>query len=203
MERTLTGKGAATRQRIIEGAVAEVRAKGVAAATLDDVRLATRTSKSQLFHYFPEGKAQLLRAVAEHEADLVLAEQQPYLDNLTSWQGWQDWRDRVVERYRAQGQHCPLSTLMNQIGRADPASQAIVVSLLERWQAKITAGIRAMQTLGEVDASVDADRSAAAILAGLQGGVVVLLSTGKAGHLEIALDTAIEHLRYPVNTAGA
>jgi AcrR family transcriptional regulator len=38
--------------------------KGIAKATLDDTRARTGTSKSQLFHYFPEGKDALLLAVA-------------------------------------------------------------------------------------------------------------------------------------------
>src|SRR5258708_3677311 len=50
---TLTAKGEATRRRIIEGAAAEIRDRGVAATTLDDIREHTQTSKSQLFHYFP------------------------------------------------------------------------------------------------------------------------------------------------------
>ncbi|MCK9928129.1 TetR/AcrR family transcriptional regulator [Frankia sp. Mgl5] len=34
------------------GAAALIRERGMAAATLDDIREATATSKSQLFHYF-------------------------------------------------------------------------------------------------------------------------------------------------------
>ena len=75
----LTAKGHATRQRIIEGAAAEIRDRGVAVATLDDIRARTQTSKSQLFHYSPDGKEQLLLAVAEHEAQMVLDDQQPHL----------------------------------------------------------------------------------------------------------------------------
>lgn len=103
----LTAKGEATRRRIIEGAAAEIRSRGVAETTLDDIRARTLTSKSQLFHYFPGGKEQLLLAVASHEADQVLADQQPHLGALTSWAAWQRWRDAVVERYRKQGQSCP------------------------------------------------------------------------------------------------
>ena len=103
------GEGTATRQRIIEGAAAEIRERGVAVATLDDIRARTQTSKSQLFHYFPDGKEQLLLAVAEHEAQTVLDDQQPHLGALTSWAAWQRWRDAVVDRYRRQGQHCPLA----------------------------------------------------------------------------------------------
>src|SRR6202044_3886871 len=98
----LTPKGAATRDRIIQGASAEIRENGVT-ATLDDIRIRTGTSKSQLFHYFPDGKEQLLLAVAEHEADLVLSDQQPQLGKLDSWRAWGTWRDTVVDRYRKQG----------------------------------------------------------------------------------------------------
>jgi AcrR family transcriptional regulator len=188
MARQMTEKGVATRGRIVEGAVAEVRARGPAETTLDDIRAATQTSKSQLFHYFPEGKAQ-------YEADLDLADQQPYLDQLTTWRAWQCWRDLVVERYRRQGQSCPLSTLLAQIGPHETEGRTIVVDLLDRWQSRLAAGIRAMRSQGKIAAGVDPDREAAAVLAGLQGGVVVMLATGSVDHLEIALDTAIDRLR--------
>ncbi|MGK4578625.1 TetR family transcriptional regulator [Kitasatospora sp. HPMI-4] len=60
------------------------REKGAADTTLDDVRAATATSKSQLFHYFPDGRSDLLPAVAEYEAGQVLESQQPYLRDLST-----------------------------------------------------------------------------------------------------------------------
>ena len=95
----------------------------------------TGTSKSQLFHYFPGGKDQLLLAVAEQEAARVLSDQQPHLSQLTSWAAWQRWRDVVVERYRRQGQQCPLSTVMSEIGRT-PGAQAVTSTLIDRWRAR-------------------------------------------------------------------
>lgn len=198
---TLTRKGAATRQRIIEGAAAEIRDRGVALTTLDDIRARTHTSKSQLFHYFPDGKEQLLLAVAEHEAEQVLADQQPHLGALNSWAAWQRWRDAVVDRYRRQGQSCPLSMLMSEIGRSTPGAQAVTATLMQRWHDEITAGVRAMQDQGKVAAGIDAERTAAALLAGIQGGVGILLATGDLGYLEAALDLGIDALR--ANGAGA
>jgi AcrR family transcriptional regulator len=195
MTRTLTPKGAATRARIIDGAAEEIRERGVDTTTLDDIRARTETSKSQLFHYFPGGKEELLLAVAHYEAARVLSDQQPFLGNLTSWGAWQDWRDTVVERYRRQGRHCPLSTLMSEIGRTTPGAQAVVTELLGQWQAEIAAGIRLLQAQGEVAADLDTDQAAAALLAGIQGGVMIMLATGSLTHLEAALDTAIERLR--------
>lgn len=120
MRKTLTAKGAATRHRIIEGAAEVMRDRGVAFATLEDVMARTRASKSQLFHYFPAGKDELLLAVARYEADQVLDDQQPYLGRLDSWEAWRRWRDVVVERYEAQGDRCPLGSLFLQVGRATP-----------------------------------------------------------------------------------
>ncbi|GAA1867394.1 TetR/AcrR family transcriptional regulator [Asanoa iriomotensis] len=191
----MTQKGLATRQRIVEGAAAEIRERGVAETTLDHVRARTGTSKSQLFHYFPDGKEQLLLEVARHEADRVLSDQQPQLGDLTSWPAWQAWRDRVVDRYLRQGMDCPLSGVIAQLGRSTPGAQAVVSELMRQWQGEIAAGIRHMQGLGEIVPALDADRSAAALLAGIQGGVMVMLATGRIGHLEAALDVGIEGLR--------
>lgn len=193
----LTAKGAATRARIVAGAAAEIRANGVAGTTLDDVRAHTRTSKGQIFHYFPGGRDELLLAVAELEAERVLDDQQPHLGRLTTWAAWRAWRDTVVDRYRRQGQHCALSVLVTQLGRDTPGTRAVLGSLFARWEGDIAAGIRTMQAAMEIAPSVDADREAAALVAGVQGGVVVLLSTGSTRHLEAALDAAIDRLGHP------
>ncbi|MDW5327406.1 TetR/AcrR family transcriptional regulator [Plantactinospora sp. KLBMP9567] len=195
MNRTLTQKGTLTRQRIIEGAAAEIREHGVAATTLDDVRARTGTSKSQLFHYFPDGKDELLLAVARYEADRVLTDQQPQLGDLTSWPAWRAWRDRVVVRYLGQGMDCPLNGLVAHLGRSTPGARAVVTELLRAWQAEISAGIRHMQEIGEVDPGLDAEQTSAALLAGIQGGVLVMLATGRITHLEAALDVGIGNLR--------
>jgi AcrR family transcriptional regulator len=191
----LTAKGAATRQRIIDGAVAQIRAHGVSATTLDDIRARTRTSKSQLFHYFPGGKEQLLLAVAQHEAERVLSDQQPYLGALTSWAAWQRWRHVVVERYRRQGQHCPLAVLMSELGRTTPGAQAVTGAPIRQWHSEIAAGVTQMKRKGQIATRVDAERAAAALLAGIQGGVGILLATGDLTFLEAALDTGIDAMR--------
>ena len=65
---------------------------------------------------------------------------------------------------------------------------------IETWRAEIEAGVRAMQDQGKIAADVDPTRTAAALLAGIQGGVSVLLNTGDIGYLEAALDVGIEAL---------
>jgi len=195
MERVLTSKGTATRQRIVEGAAALVRDQGAANVSLDDIRAATATSKSQLFHYFPDGKSDLLRAVARYEAEQVLDDQQPMLGELTSWGAWQAWRDRVIEKYRAQGPGCPLSALTSQLGLADPTTRTVVTDLYERWHRYLADGVRALVAAGEVAPGTDVDDAATAILTAVAGGATLLMGTGQIGYLETALDEALSGLR--------
>jgi AcrR family transcriptional regulator len=190
----LTAKGRATRQRIIEGAAVYLRGDEPGEVTLDDIRAITGTSKGQIFHYFPGGKEELLLEVARHESERVLGDQQPHLGALTSWAAWERWRDAVVARYRAQGRNCPLGSLMSQLG-GTPGAAEVVATLLEQWQADVRRGITEMQAAGLVRDGLDADRVAAAFVAGIQGGVSVLRSTGSTMHLEATLDALIDYLR--------
>ncbi|MER6590695.1 TetR/AcrR family transcriptional regulator [Micromonospora purpureochromogenes] len=193
--RKLTRKGIGTRRRIVEGAAAQIQERGVAAVTLERVVASTGTSKGQLFYYFPGGRDELFLAVAQYEADRVLDEQQPQLGHLTSWPAWLAWRDRVVDHYRGSGARCALGDLAAQSRRNTPGARAVMTQLVAAWQAQLATGIRQMQEIGEIDPGLDAERAAAALLAGIQGGVAVLLATGSLAHLEAALDTGIESLR--------
>lgn len=194
MTAVLTPKGEATRHRIIEAAAAEMREHGVVVTTLDDVRNRAHVSKGQLFHYFPDGKEELLLAVAEFEAGRVLDDQQPQLGNLTTWAAWTEWRDIVVARYRAQGMDCPLSALISQVGRSTPGARAVVSELMSQWEALVRAGIEELQSTGEADADLDAGQVAAALIAGIQGGVGMLMTTGSTHHLEAAIDLVLDRL---------
>jgi len=68
---------------------------------------------------------------------------------------------------------------------------------MREWHYLIAAGVRHMQGRGQTAATVDADRVAASLLAGIQGGVGIMLSTGDLSYLEAALDVGIESLRRP------
>lgn len=193
MPQGLTSKGAATRARIIKGSAELMRQSG-AGVSLDEIRAATSTSKSQLFHYFPNGREELLLAVAGHEADQILADQQPYLDDLTSWRSWHAWRDRVFARYRRQGRNCPLSVLLCRLADEEGA-RTVQVDLLERWQTRLAAGVRHMQEQGLMTRRMDAERAAEALLVSVQGGAIILIATGSTGPLETSLDLTLDQLR--------
>jgi len=197
MERVLTAKGAATRQRIVEGAAQLIRERGVSNVGLDDIRATTATSKSQLFHYFADGRADLMLAVARYEAAQVIADQLPQLGDLTTWRKWQAWRRRVIQIYDAQRAACPLSALTAQLGTADPTTREIVDGLTDEWVAYLATGVQALKDSGEIDARVDVPKTANAILAAVTGGATLLQSTNRLSYLEDALTEALEAMRRP------
>jgi AcrR family transcriptional regulator len=190
----LTPKGQATRDRIVEGTADYLRGTEDGEITLDDVLFRTGTSKGQLFHYFPGGKEDLLLATVRLEAERVLDDQEPHLSHLTSWAAWERWRDAVVERYRAQGTRCPLNALMGQVGGV-PGAADVARTLVTRWEGRLADGIRAMQEAGKVRAGLSAERTAAGFVAGIQGGVLLLRTTGDISHLEAALDVVLAYVR--------
>jgi AcrR family transcriptional regulator len=191
MNRGMTAKGLATRQRIVVAAALLIREKGAAETTLDDVRAATSTSKSQLFHYFPNGRDDLLVAVARHEADQVLAAQQPYLADLSSARKWQAWRTAVLSHYGELGARCPLGALTAQLGKTSPQTREIVTELYDTWESYLVTGVQALEAQGTLAAGIPAARVARGILAAIQGGVLMLQATGRLGYLEDGLDVAM------------
>ena len=195
MERVLTTRGAATRQRIVEAAAALIRERGVAGTGLDDIGAATATSKSQMFHYFPGGKTDLLHAVAVHEAEQVIADQQPYLGDLTTWRKWQAWRRLVIQKYDTQRDRCPLTALTTHMGKATPVTREIVSTLYDTWSQHLAAGVQALKDSGEIDASTDVDATATAVLAAIQGGVLMMQATDRISYLETALKEALDAMR--------
>jgi AcrR family transcriptional regulator len=203
MERVLTARGAATRQRIVEAAAALIRERGVADTGLDDIGTATATSKSQMFHYFPGGKTDLLHAVAVHEAGQVIADQQPYLGDLTSWRKWQAWRRQVIQKYDAQRDRCPMTALTTHMGKATPATREIVSNLYDTWCQYLAAGVQALKDAGEIDPSTDVDATATAVLAAIQGGVLMMQATDDISYLETALGEALDAMRRPPSAPKA
>ena len=195
--RQLTAKGAATRQRIIDHAADQVLARGVGATSLDDVRAATKTSKSQLFHYFPGGKQELVRAIAACQGERVLQAQRPAIDDLSSWDSWRDWRDAVIAYYtRVDGvMGCPIGSLTSEVTPLDPILRNDLAAYFRRWADLLADGVRRLRDHELVDDDVDPDAIATELLAAVQGGLLLSQVAGSLRPLEQALDQALAHLR--------
>lgn len=191
----MTDRGKATRQRIIEATGEQILASGIGGTTLDTVRAATVTSKSQLFHYFPGGKAELVREVVAWEAAQLFEAQQPHLDDLSTWESWSAWRQALIDYYLGLGRWaCPIGSLASQAALTDPDLELLIATSMTEWSDALARGVRAMQAAGNVDRAADPDRLAVVILTAIQGGLVVSQPLRSAWPLEAALDSALDPL---------
>ena len=196
LARRLTAKGEATRARIVEAASALVFAHGVTRTGVEDVQREAGVSASQLYHYFGD-KQTLMRAVIAHQTTAILAAQQPELDALDSFEALGRWRDRLVtlQRSRHCAGGCPIGSIAAEIADDDPDARADLVESFEQWEAPIRSGLATMRERGILREATDTDRLALALLAALQGGLVLTQTRRTTIPLETALDTTIELIR--------
>ena len=192
-----TSRGAATRARIVEATADLVLTRGVRATTLDDVRAATGTSKSQLFHYFPAGKADLVRAVVLRQTERVLQGQRLLLSELDGFAALERWRNAIVavQRERSCVGGCPLGSLASEVAEHDDQARTLLAGSFEQWQALLRDGLAAMRVAGTLREDADPEALALATVASLQGGLLLAQATRSTRPLEVALDAALAHLR--------
>jgi TetR/AcrR family transcriptional regulator, transcriptional repressor for nem operon len=167
--------------------------QGVAHTTIEDVRAAADVSSSQLYHYFDD-KPALVRAVIEHQADTIVAGQEAF--DLSSLDGLRAWRDWVIEHQRELncGGGCPIGSLGSELAETDPEARVRVAQGFTRWQAKIQSGLREMHARGGLTPDSDPDVLALALLAAVQGGLLLAQVERDTQPLEAALDAMLDLL---------
>ncbi len=191
----LTVKGRATRDRIVAAAAALMYERGVAGTSTEDVQAAAGVSSSQIYHYFAD-KRSLVRAVIGYQTEVVLGAQMPMLSRLDSMEALEAWRDFVVEiqrREHCQG-GCPIGSLVGELADTDAEARADLADGFGRWETAIGDGIAAMRDRGELRPDIDAPRLALALLAAVQGGLLLTQTRRDTVALEAVLDAVIDRI---------
>jgi len=188
-----TSKGAATRARIIDAAAALLYERGIDQVGINDIRAATSTSHGQIFHYFPEGRAQILREVVERQARQALSDQQPALDHLDTWDSWLAWKEQLLavhtERGAAGG--CPLGSLTAQLAEEYPEVRRTIDAGFRQWIEHLARGLSRMKENGRLLPDADPAALAEDILTIVQGGFVLMQASRSIRRLADALDLAL------------
>ncbi|URN00827.1 TetR/AcrR family transcriptional regulator [Actinomadura madurae] len=192
----LTRRGAATRRRIIEAAAELMYVKGVSSTTLDEVRAASGTSKSQLYTHFAD-KEQLVRAVVRLRAEEIMEREHAALQRLRSFNGLVRWRDAIVQRNALQkgAYGCILGSIAGEVSDRDEVARLALDKTFEEWENLIEAGLRRMQDARTLTADADPRKLAVGLMAALQGGYLLAQTAHDVTPMEIALDMALDHVR--------
>ncbi|MGW0086702.1 TetR/AcrR family transcriptional regulator [Streptomyces sp. NPDC003393] len=199
----LTERGRATRERILRAAADMTRVKGVALTTLDDVRAASGTSKSQLYRHYPDKDA-LMRDVVALRAEEVLERQHQLLRRLNSLRGLECWRDALVERngLRNEVYGCALGSLVGELAGQGEETRQELARHLAAWEGLLEAGLARMSDSRVLRADADVGRLATGLMAALQGGYLLAQMARDVEPMRVALDMAIAHVKTYAVPAG-
>jgi len=195
-DRPSTAKGRETRRRIVEAAADLMVERGVAAVSLDEVGRITSTSKSQMYHYFTSKDA-LVTAVVLCVRDRILAFQGDLLVGVRSVDDLQQWADSIVALHRRapQWSGCPLGTLASELTGETGAGRIDILEAFGSWQLLLHDALARLRDSGSLRADADVERLAIAMLASLEGGLLLSRALQDETPLAVALDAAIGHLR--------
>ncbi|PZS33323.1 MAG: TetR family transcriptional regulator [Pseudonocardiales bacterium] len=193
--RRLTARGTATRARIIEAAANLIYLRGVDGTSLDEVMEVSQTSKSQLYHYFAD-KYALVADVIALQTRRVLAAQEPYLREVDSLEGLRRWTAAMVEMNRSTGGvgGCPIGSLASELAEQSEHARTLLAASFDTWKAHLVHGLQAMRDCGDLAPDSDPHDLATAIMAALQGGLLLAQTTRTSRPLELALDMAMNHI---------
>jgi AcrR family transcriptional regulator len=188
----------------LQSAAELIRAKGVAASTLEEVCIASATSKSQLYHHFSDKDA-LVQQVIALRAQQVLGREQGQLERLNSLRGLERWRDALVASNAvAHGAYgCAIGSLANELADQDEAARLALERVFAGWQELLAAGLLRMRERGVLTSAADPSTLAVGIIAALQGGYLLAQTAHDSAPMAIALDMAIDHVKGFARPRGA
>ena len=190
----LTARGAQTRERIVDATAKLIYEKGAEATSLDEVCEAGRVSKSQLYHYF-EDKDALVREVITLQANRILAAQSPPIDELDSIDALCRWAKTVEDLHRATGGGgCPLGSLANELAHRSDAARILLHEGFLAWTDRLARGFERMQSRGDLDVDASPRELAVAVVAAVEGGLLLAKTARSPGPLKRALDMALRYV---------
>lgn len=194
--RPLTPKGRATRQRIVETASRLMLEVGVERATIDDIQRVAGVNTSQLYHYFADKNA-LILAVIDHQTQTVIDIHRVSLERVEGFDGLVAWRDMIVDVLRAQQciGGCPIGSLASDLVETNLDARRALQASFSSWEGLLRDGLSTMQDRGILPSDLDIGRAALALLAAVQGGLLLSQTRRDTVALEAVLDNAIDYLR--------
>ncbi|HZZ47367.1 MAG TPA: TetR/AcrR family transcriptional regulator [Pseudonocardia sp.] len=190
-----TARGLQTRARILESAQTLFYVKGVHATTLDDIRMASSTSKSQLYNHFPD-KLALIHAVIDVTSQFVLNREKQRLRSVRTLAGLRRWRDALVQASALQdGSYgCALGGMSIELSDTDEQSRKALSTTFEAWEQLLADTLRRLREIGVLSQTADPQHLGVGLLAALQGGYLLAQSAHNSGPMAIALDMALAHI---------
>ncbi|MGE2715227.1 TetR/AcrR family transcriptional regulator [Mycolicibacterium litorale] len=194
---TFSGKGRATRARIVDTTARLMFERGIENTTMEDVREGADVSGSQLSHYF-RGKADLTREVlAERKRHVAELHSHPRFGAFDTIDAFQAWADACVadttQVYQRGG--CVYGSLAGELIEGDEPVRDEVAAGYDEWIALFRSGLTSMKRRGALRADADPRHLAVSLVVAHQGGAMLTFVTADPEPLRVNLHAAVDYVR--------
>jgi TetR/AcrR family transcriptional repressor of nem operon len=188
-----TRRGQASRERLVEAAVASVIEHGIKQLRVDEVLAAAGSSKSQMYHYFQDRDA-LIDAAVAHRCEGFLELLSSAFHAVSTLDELAGVLEHFVSDYAKHLNGCPIGSLASELTAGPEPARRTVIAAFGAWEGYLAAALQRIQANGGLVAEPDAQELALGLLAGLEGGMFLSQVRGTGQPLRVALATSLAYL---------
>ena len=190
-----TGRGRASRERIVQRAAELFAERGVAATSLDEVLAAAGAGKSQLYHYF-RGRDELVEAAVGLRCAQVLTGLTQALGAVASLVELEQALAGFVAGFEQMGlPGCPIGSLAAEVAERNQGARLQTAAAFDAWEELFADVLERMRQQGELRADASPAVLATALLASIEGGMVLSQARKDPGSLRIAVEAGLARVR--------
>ena len=190
-----TGRGRASRERIVERAAELFAERGVAETSLDEVLAAAGAGKSQLYHYF-RGRDDLVEAAVGLRCAQVLAGLTQALGSVASLAGLEQALAGFVAGFEQMGlPGCPIGSLATEVAGRNEGARVQAAAAFDAWERLFADALERMRGRGELRPEASPAVLATALLASIEGGMVLSQTRKDPASLHLAVEAGLGQVR--------
>jgi len=190
-----TGRGRASRGRIVEHAAELFAERGVMATSLDDVLAAAGAGKGQFYHYF-RSRDELVAAAVGLRCGQVLADLGEALGDVASMAELTEALAGFVQQFEQMGlPGCPIGTLATEVVGHNEAARLHAAGAFDAWEQLFADALARIRERGELAPDASPGQLATALLASLEGGMVLSMTRKDPTPMRIAMEAGLAQIQ--------
>jgi TetR/AcrR family transcriptional regulator, transcriptional repressor for nem operon len=190
-----TGRGRASRERIVERAAELFAERGIAATSVDEVLAAAGAGKGQFYHYF-RGRDELAATAVGFRCAQVVAGLTEALGGVSSLAGLEQALTGLAAGFEEAGMPgCPIGTLSAEVAGRNEEARRQAAAGFEAWERLLAGALERTRQRGELRADAEPAILATGLLASIEGGMVLAQARKDMAPLRIAVAAGLAQVR--------
>ena len=190
-----TGRGRASRERIVQRAAELFAERGIAGTSLDEVLAAAGAGKGQFYHYF-RSRDELAAAAVEQRCAQVVTGLTQALGGVSSLAELEQALAGFIAGFEQMGlPGCPIGTLATEVAGRNEAARLQAAAGFDAWERLLADALARMRQRGELRADAQPGVLATGLLASIEGGMVLSQTRRDVASLRIAVNAGLAQVR--------